>query len=132
MEGQDSMQVIDRPARVGIIGCGAVSPNYLRYAKLFAAFEIVAVADTRLDAAKARAAEFDVPKALSVEQILADQEVELIINLTPPPCPRESGVVRPPSRQARLQRETSGGASGRGEEHVGYGSPQRAACGRRA
>ncbi len=83
MEGQDSMQVIDRPARVGIIGCGVISPNYLKNAKLFAAFDIVAVADTRLDAAKARAAEFDVPKALSVEQILADQEVELIINLTP-------------------------------------------------
>jgi predicted dehydrogenase len=75
--------VTNPPAKIGIIGCGAISAAYLKNSKQFAAFDVVAVADTRLDAAKARAAEFDVPKALSVDQILADPEVELIINLTP-------------------------------------------------
>jgi len=72
-----------KPMKVGIIGCGAISGIYLKNSKLFDAFDIVAVADTRLDAAKARAEEFDVPKACSVEDLLADKEVELVINLTP-------------------------------------------------
>jgi len=71
------------PAKVGVIGCGAISATYLKNSKLFADFDIVAVADMRLEAAKARAEEFDIPKALSVEDLLADPEVEIVINLTP-------------------------------------------------
>jgi len=59
------------PTKVGIIGCGTISAAYLKNSKQFAAFDVVAVADTRLDAAKASAAEFAVPRALSVEDILA-------------------------------------------------------------
>jgi predicted dehydrogenase len=71
------------PVKAGIIGCGQISATYLRNATLFQAFDVVAVADTRLDAAQARAAEFGVPRALSVEELLADPEVELVVNLTP-------------------------------------------------
>ncbi|HEX2035347.1 MAG TPA: Gfo/Idh/MocA family oxidoreductase [Chloroflexota bacterium] len=71
------------PAKVGIIGCGQISATYLKNAKDFRAFDVVAVADTRLEAAQARAAEFGVPKALGVEELLGDPEVELVINLTP-------------------------------------------------
>lgn len=69
--------------KVGIIGCGAISATYLRNSKLFDAFEIVAVADTRLEAAQARAAEYDIPKACHVDDLLADSEIEIVINLTP-------------------------------------------------
>ena len=71
------------PAKVGIIGCGAISGIYLKNSKLFDAFDIIAVADTRLDAAQSRAEEYDVAKACSVEELLADPEVEIVINLTP-------------------------------------------------
>ena len=71
------------PARAGIIGCGTISATYLKNARLFQAFDVVAVADTRLEAAQARAAEFGVPKALSVEALLDDPEVEIVVNLTP-------------------------------------------------
>ncbi|MCL4544352.1 MAG: Gfo/Idh/MocA family oxidoreductase [Chloroflexi bacterium] len=71
------------PARVGIIGCGQISATYLKNAKLFTAFEVVAVADARIDAARARAEEFAIPRALSVEELLADPDVEIVINLTP-------------------------------------------------
>ena len=71
------------PAQVGIIGCGTISATYLKNASMFEGFEVIAVADVRLDAARARAAEFGVPKALSVEELLADPEIELVINLTP-------------------------------------------------
>jgi predicted dehydrogenase len=74
---------VSNPARVGIIGCGTISARYLENAKRFQDFEIVAVADTRLEAAQARASEFGVPKALSVDALLADPDVEMVISLTP-------------------------------------------------
>ena len=41
-----------------------------------------AVADLRVDAAKERAAEYGVPKGCSVEELLADPEIELVLNIT--------------------------------------------------
>ncbi len=71
------------PVKVGVIGCGAISGKYLENSKKFAAFDIVAVADRRLDAAQARAAEYEIPKACSPEELLADESIEIVINLTP-------------------------------------------------
>lgn len=68
--------------KVGIIGCGAISGIYLENSKRFEVFEVVACGDLRLGAAQSRAAEYDVPKACSVEQLLADPEIEIVINLT--------------------------------------------------
>lgn len=69
---------------VGIIGAGNVSSQYLNAAKFFQAFRVVAVADLELPRAEARAAEFGIEKAPTVEQLLADPEVKLVINLTIP------------------------------------------------
>lgn len=69
--------------RVGIIGCGNISAAYLQLAAMFKGYEIVAVADINMDNARARAAEFDV-RADTVEALLADTDVDLIINLTIP------------------------------------------------
>lgn len=73
---------VGEPTRVGVIGCGAISAKYIENSKQFDAFDIVAVADLRLEAAQARAAEFDVPKACGVEELLADPEIEIVLNLT--------------------------------------------------
>jgi predicted dehydrogenase len=81
------------PAKVGIIGCGAISGAYLKNSKLFDAFDVVAVADTRPEAAKSRAEEYEVPKACSVEELLADPEVEIVINLTPHSAHGEVGIA---------------------------------------
>jgi len=70
-------------AKVGLIGCGAISATYLQNAGQFQAFEIVACADLRLEAAKARAQEYGVPRACTVEELLADPEIEIVLNLTP-------------------------------------------------
>ena len=70
-------------AKVGIIGCGTISATYLKNAALFGDFDVVAVADARPEAARARAAEFGIPRALGVAELLADPEVEIVINLTP-------------------------------------------------
>jgi len=69
--------------KVGLIGCGTISGIYLENSKKFDAFDIVRVADTRIDAAEARAAEYGIPRSGSVEDLLADPDVEIVINLTP-------------------------------------------------
>lgn len=81
------------PMKVGIIGCGAISATYLKNSKLFDAFEVVAVADTRPEAAQSRATEHDVPKACSVEELLADPGIEIVINLTPHRAHGEVGIA---------------------------------------
>ena len=72
------------PINVGIIGCGNVSSQYLNAAKFFQSFQISALADLELARAEARAAEFKVEKALSVDDLLAADDVQLIVNLTIP------------------------------------------------
>ena len=68
---------------VGVIGCGNISMTYLRNAALFAGVELRACADISADAAALRAREYGI-RALSVDQLLADPEVDLVLNLTVP------------------------------------------------
>jgi predicted dehydrogenase len=68
---------------IGIIGCGNISTSYLKLAPLFRGLEVRAVADMNLPAAQARAAEFNV-KAQSVDDLLANIDIDVVINLTIP------------------------------------------------
>jgi predicted dehydrogenase len=68
---------------IGIIGCGNISAAYLRLAPLFKGLEVRAVADMNMEAARGRAAEFKV-KAQSVDDLLANPDIDIIINLTIP------------------------------------------------
>jgi len=73
-----------KAVKVGIIGCGAISAAYLKNGKGFRDIEIVACADLDMERAKARAEEFEIKKACSVEKLLADKKIEIVINLTIP------------------------------------------------
>jgi len=68
---------------LGIIGCGNISTSYLRLAPLFKGLEVRAVADVNMEAAQARAEEFGV-KAQTVDDLLANADVDVVINLTIP------------------------------------------------
>lgn len=68
---------------IGIIGCGNISSAYLTLAPLFKSLKMRAVADMNMDAAKARAEEFGV-RASSVEDLLAADDIDIIVNLTIP------------------------------------------------
>ena len=72
------------PLNVGLIGCGNISSAYLKACGLFRALRVTAVSDLDRELASARAAEFGVPKALSVPNLLGDPEVDMVINLTNP------------------------------------------------
>ena len=72
------------PMRVGIVGCGNISGIYCKNLQAYAGTTVVACADLEIERAKQKAAEYGIPKALTTEALLADPEVELVLNLTIP------------------------------------------------
>jgi predicted dehydrogenase len=70
--------------KVGIIGCGNISRAYFGTNAKFSFFDITACADLNLAAAQEKAQEWNIAKACSVAELLADPEIEFIINLTIP------------------------------------------------
>jgi len=72
------------PVRIGVVGVGNISGIYLKNLAAFDGTEVVAVADLDQNRAQAVAQERGIGKALSVEALLADPEVELVLNLTIP------------------------------------------------
>lgn len=70
--------------KVGIIGCGNISQIYFKNLKQYPEVELVAAADIDIERAKARAAEFNLEKAYTVDELLADPEIEIVVNLTIP------------------------------------------------
>ena len=70
--------------KVGVIGCGKISGIYLENGAIFDDIEIVACSDLVLERAETQAEAYGVPKACSPEELLADEEVEIILNLTVP------------------------------------------------
>ena len=72
-----------RSMKAGLIGCGNISETYLQMAPRFQALDIVACTDIMADAAAARAAEYGIA-ACSIDELFADDDIELVINLTVP------------------------------------------------
>lgn len=68
----------------GIIGCGFISTIYLQNAKKFDVYDIVACADLDVNRARQKAEEFDIPKAYTTEELIADPSIDMVINLTLP------------------------------------------------
>ena len=76
---------------VGVIGCGVISGAYLKAAKGFPILDIRGLADMVPAAAEARAKEFGL-KAASVDALLADPTIEIVLNLTVPKAHVEVGL----------------------------------------
>jgi len=69
--------------KIGIIGCGNIFNAYINGCAMFRAINVVACADINMEAAKAKATEFNL-KAMTVEEMLADPSIGMVINLTIP------------------------------------------------
>ena len=80
-----------KPVGVGIIGCGNISNAYFNGASKFELLEIVSCADIVPEVAQAKAEEHDCI-AQSVEELLANPDVELVINLTIPAVHAEVSI----------------------------------------
>jgi len=70
--------------KAGIIGCGAISNAYFRGCKTFPILDVVNCADLDLSRPAAKAEEYGIPRHGDVAQLLADPEVDIVINLTIP------------------------------------------------
>jgi len=69
--------------KVGLIGCGHIAETYFRAQKYFNNIKIMKCADINNKSAEKCASIYGI-KALSVNEILNDKEVEIILNLTIP------------------------------------------------
>jgi len=76
---------------VGVIGCGNISAAYLKAARNFPLLDIRALADINPASAEARGAEFGIASR-SVEALLADEAIEIVLNLTIPNAHVEVGL----------------------------------------
>lgn len=74
-----------RKIKIGIIGCGNISGIYLKnLTNLFQIAEVVACADMAEERAISRAEEFGVSKVCTVEELISDKNIDLVVNLTTP------------------------------------------------
>jgi predicted dehydrogenase len=74
---------VKAPARVGVVGCGIISRNYVEGSRGFDSFEIVACADLDRAHAEALGAEFGLDVA-PVDELMGDASIDVVLNLTPP------------------------------------------------
>ena len=82
-----------KPVNVGIVGCGNISEVYLKVAKTFPILNVVAVADIIPERAKAKAEAHGIPKVLSTEHLIADPDIDIVVNLTIPKTHGEIGIA---------------------------------------
>ena len=73
-----------KPLNVGIIGCGAIIAQYLVNFRRLEDINLVAVADLDPSRAQAVADSYEGVRALTVDALLAADDVELVLNLTIP------------------------------------------------
>ena len=82
-----------QPVNVGIVGCGNISDIYLQNCTRFPSLRVLACADLMQERAAEKAQKYGVPNAYSVEELLADPAIELVINLTVPQAHGEIGIA---------------------------------------
>lgn len=78
--------------KIGVIGCGNISRIYLEQSRTFELLEVKAVADVDIERAKLKASEHNVPWVYTLDEMFADPEIEIILDLTPPSAHAEIGL----------------------------------------
>jgi predicted dehydrogenase len=73
-----------KKVKIGVIGCGNISDIYLTNCQTFQNLKVTAVSDLNLDKAREKAEKFCIQKVLTVQELLIDSEIDLVINLTIP------------------------------------------------
>lgn len=81
------------PVKLGVVGCGNISDVYFKNATMFESIEVVACADLIPERAKAKAGEHNIPKPCTTDELLADGDVEMVLNLTVPKAHAEVSIA---------------------------------------
>ena len=77
-----------KTVKVGVVGCGDISTIYFTNIAKFDNIEVVAIADLMMERAQEKAGKFG-GKAMSVAELMANPEVEVVLNLTIPAAHHE-------------------------------------------
>lgn len=72
-----------RKVKIGIIGCGMISDTYFKASQKFNMIEVVACSDIIPERAKAKEEAYGC-KAMTNQELLAREDIEIVLNLTPP------------------------------------------------
>ena len=68
---------------IGVVGCGTISDAYLQAAQKFPSIRMLSCADINNDAAIAKAEQYGL-EAMPVDELLAHNEIQIVLNLTTP------------------------------------------------
>jgi len=79
--------------RVGVIGCGQISSIYFQAPQTFDILDIVACSDLDMDRALSQAKRFGIAKVYTSEELLADPDIDVVLNLTIPAAHAEIGMA---------------------------------------
>lgn len=79
--------------KVGVIGCGRISGIYFDNMKKFDILDVNACADINPQASKIKAKKFNIPKVCSVEELLGDPDIKIVVNLTIPNAHAEIAIL---------------------------------------
>jgi predicted dehydrogenase len=79
------------PVGVGVIGAGVISGTYLENMTMFPDLKVIFVADIDVERARAQAEKYGVPGHGTVAELLANDEIEIVVNLTIPALHTEIG-----------------------------------------
>ncbi|GAA3523850.1 Gfo/Idh/MocA family oxidoreductase [Amycolatopsis ultiminotia] len=81
------------PVGVGVLGAGVISDTYLENLTAFPDLRVHAVADLDVGRARGQADKHGVPRGGTVAELLADPDVELVVNLTTPAAHVDVGLA---------------------------------------
>src|SRR5512138_3259640 len=72
------------PVKVAVVGCGVISDAYLStMKKKFKILDVVGCCDLNPNKAQEKAQKYGI-RALTMDEILADDSIEIVVNLTTP------------------------------------------------
>ena len=94
----------DNPVRLGIVGCGVISDIYLKNLPHTARVEVVACADLVPERAAGAGGEVRRRRRARSDELLADPEIEVVLNLT---IPTAHAAVALAARRAPASRSTT-------------------------
>ncbi len=82
---------METKTKVGLIGTGNIAPAYVRGCRDFDILDVVACTDLDMDRATAFADEHEM-KAMTIDEMLADPDIEIVVNLTVPAAHAEVSI----------------------------------------
>lgn len=87
------MENAGRPVKTAVVGCGMISNSYIHNLKnLFQIVDLTAVCDVNPEAAREKAQTYGIPRTMTIDEVAADETVELVVCLTP--VPAHYGILR--------------------------------------